>query len=67
MDYFGLYRVTKAARQGIKLARSAGAFKPLLKTIAAPMAGMFASGACEEILDETLDKLLQENTNGRSK
>lgn len=60
MDYFGLYRVTKCAMKGIKMAKVAGSFKPLLKVIAVPMLGMAASGACEEILDETLDKLIQE-------
>lgn len=60
MDYFGLYRVIKAARNGMKLAKAANSAKPLLKIIAAPMAGMVASGACEEIFDEALDKIMQE-------
>ena len=60
MDYFGLYRVIKAARSGIKLAKAANTIKPIAKVIAAPMAGMFVSGACEEILDETLDAVIGE-------
>ena len=67
MDYFGLYRVAKAARTGIKAAKMANSVKPLFKVIAAPVGAMFVSGACEEILDETLDKLLQESENGGNK
>lgn len=67
MDYFGLYRVIKAARGGIKAARAANKIKPLLEVISVPIAAMALSGACEEILDETLDKIIQENENGGSK
>ena len=67
MDYFGLYRVIKAARGGIKVAKAMNSAKPLFKVMAAPMGAMFISGACEEILDETIDAIMQENKNGGNK